>query len=363
MNVNRKKNFFAGPSVMPIEVLKEMQEQLFDYNKEGLSMLEASHRDEPFTEMYYETLALLREVMEIPTTHDAFFLGGGATLQFAMAPLNFLKEGSSADYIKSGTWSNKAASDAKKIGNVNIYYDGKSSNYGSLPTVESVKPTPNSSYLYLCSNETTGGIQWQDFPETGDVPLIVDMSSDLLSRPVDIAKFGLIFAGVQKNLGPAGSTLIVLRKDMAERQNKDLPTYFDYFEHAKADGLSNTPPIFSIWAINLALKWIKNNGGTTEMAKRAKLKSALLYDTIDNSDNFYHSPVDANYRSKMNVVFKLQNEQLMEKFLTESAKEGMLGLSGHRSVGGIRASIYNALPIEDVKFLADFMREFQRANG
>ncbi|MFA5514172.1 MAG: phosphoserine transaminase [Sphaerochaetaceae bacterium] len=363
MKINRKKNFFAGPSVLPFEVLEQLQQSIVDFNEEGLSIIEASHRDQPFTDMYYECLALVRELMGIPENYYVFFLGGGATLQFSMVPMNYLKPNQVADYIKSGTWSSKAASDAEKLGKINYYFDGKESNYSTLPLASDVKPSVNSSYLYLCSNETTGGLEWKEWPDTKGVPLIADMSSDILSRPVPVDKFDLIFAGVQKNLGPAGATLVVLNKEMDSRQNPNLPSYLNYSEHAKGDGLSNTPPIFSIWAVKLVMEWIKRNGGAAGMEKRSAVKSAILYDTIDNSGGFYNNPVDVKYRSTMNVVFKLPSKELEKLFVEESKAEGMVGLNGHRSVGGLRASIYNSLPIEDVQYLAQFMEEFQRTKG
>ncbi|MDC7245460.1 MAG: phosphoserine transaminase [Sphaerochaetaceae bacterium] len=361
--MNRKKNFFAGPSVLPVEVLQQLHEDLLDYKGYGLSMIEASHRGQPFETMYQETLSLVRSLMNVPEDYEIFFLGGGATLQFSMIPMNFLKNGTVADYIKSGTWSNKAAADAAKVGDVNLYYDGTDNGFSSLPDPSAVKPSENSSYLYLCSNETIGGIEWQSWPETGDVPLIADMSSDLLSRPVPVEKFSMIYGGVQKNLGPAGATLVILKKDMLERQNPNLTAYLDYSLHAKGGGLYNTPPVFSIWAVKLVLEWIQKNGGAEGMDKRAALKSSLIYDVIDGSDGFYRSPVDKNVRSRMNVVFRMGSEELEKKFLAEAGENGMLGLKGHRSVGGLRASIYNSLPVEDVQALADMMKEFQRVNG
>ena len=361
--MSRKKNFFAGPSVLPAEVLQQIHDDLLDYKGAGLSMVEASHRGQPFEDMYHECLSLLRELMGIPEDYDVYFLGGGATLQFAMIPMNFLKPGTVADYIKSGTWANKATNDAKLFGDVNLYYDGTETKFTSLPDPKTVKPSANSSYLYLCSNETIGGIEWQDWPDTGSVPLIADMSSDLLSRPVPVEKFDMIYGGVQKNLGPAGATLVIMRKSLLEKQNKNLPAYLDYSLHAGDEGLYNTPPVFSIWAVKLVLEWIKSNGGAEGMAKRAALKSSIIYDAIDSSGGFFRSPVDAAYRSKMNIVFRLGSEELEKKFLAETKAAGMLGLKGHRSVGGLRSSIYNALPVEDVQALAVLMKEFQRVNG
>ena len=358
----RKKNYFAGPSVLPVEVLEEMRENIVDYEGKGLSIIEASHRGGLFEEMYDSCLSTFRELLSIPDDYDVYFLGGGATLQFTMIPINFLTPGKVADYSKTGTWSNKACSDAQKLGNVNVFFDGKSSNFTTLPDPATVKPSENSAYVYLCANETIGGIEWKDFPDTGDVPLIADMSSDILSRPVDVKKFGMIYGGVQKNLGPAGATFIIMRKDMLERRNENLTAYMDYALHAKEKGLYNTPPVFSIWGVKLVLEWIKRNGGVAGMDALAEKKSSLIYDVIDSSD-FWRSPVDSRYRSRMNIVFRLPSEELEAKFVKEATAADMLGLKGHRSVGGLRASLYNALPYEDVVALRDFMLDFEKKNG
>ena len=358
----RKKNYFAGPSVLPVEVLEEMRENIVDYEGKGLSIIEASHRGGLFEEMYDSCLSTFRELLSIPDDYDVYFLGGGATLQFTMIPTNFLTPGKVADYSKTGTWSNKACSDAQKLGNVNVFFDGKSSNFTTLPEPATVKPSENSAYVYLCANETIGGIEWKDFPDTGDVPLIADMSSDILSRPVDVKKFGMIYGGVQKNLGPAGATFIIMRKDMLERRNENLTAYMDYALHAKEKGLYNTPPVFSIWGVKLVLEWIKRNGGVAGMDALAEKKSSLIYDVIDSSD-FWRSPVDSRYRSRMNIVFRLPSEELEAKFVKEATAADMLGLKGHRSVGGLRASLYNALPYEDVVALRDFMLDFEKKNG
>ena len=360
--MERKKNFFAGPSVMPVEVLEQLRDQMVDFNGQGLSMVEASHRGGLFEEMYDECLALFKELLAIPDDYDIYFLGGGATLQFTMIPTNFLRPNTVADYIKSGTWANKAGEDAEKLGKVNYYYDGTDNKFTSLPDVSKVKPSANSSYLYLCSNETIGGIEWQDFPDTGEVPLIGDMSSDILSRPVPVEKFSMIYGGVQKNLGPAGATFIIMKKSLLEKQNPNLTAYMNYKLHSKDKGLYNTPPVFSIWGVKLMLEWIKRNGGAVGMQKRAVEKSSIIYDIIDGS-SFFRSPVDSKFRSKMNIVFRLPNEDLEKQFVSEATKLGMLGLKGHRSVGGLRASVYNALPKEDVVALALFMKEFERKNG
>ena len=358
----RKMNFFAGPSTLPLEVLEEIRDNIVDYKGKGLSMIEASHRGGMFEDMYDECLADFRRLLSIPDDYDVYFLGGGATLQFTMIPMNFLLKGKTADYVRTGSWSNKAADDAAKLGCVNVAFDGKDSGYTTLPDPLSVKPSENACYYYLCSNETIGGIEWQAFPDTGNVPLIADMSSDILSRPVDVSRFAMIYGGVQKNLGPAGATVIIMRHDMLERRNPDLTAYMDYAKHAKDKGLYNTPPVFSIWAVGLVLKWIMRNGGVEGMERNAIRKSEYIYDVIDSS-SFYRSPVDKNCRSRMNVVFRLPSEELEAKFVAQSQKEGMLGLKGHRSVGGLRASLYNALPMEDAASLAQFMKEFERING
>lgn len=358
----RKRNFFAGPSVLPVEVLDQIRDNIVDYEGQGLSMIEASHRGGMFEEMYDQCLDLFRKLLGIPEDYDVYFLGGGATLQFTMIPMNFLLEGRCADYVMTGSWSNKATKDAQKLGRVNVVWDGKESNYSTLPDPASIHPCEDSSYLYLCANETIGGIEWKSFPDTGEVPLICDMSSDILSRPVDVSRFAMIYGGVQKNMGPAGATFIIMRRDMLERRNGNLTAYMDYALHSKDKGLYNTPPVFSIWAVKLVLEWIERNGGVEGMDRRADEKSGMIYSVIDSSD-FFRSPVDKAVRSRMNIVFRLPSEELEAKFVSEAKAEGMLGLKGHRSVGGLRASLYNALPVEDVRALADFMKEFERKNG
>lgn len=357
----RKKNFFAGPSVLPLEVLEKIRDQIVDYDKEGLSMIEASHRGGMFEKMYDEALSTFRRLLDIPEDYDVYFLGGGATLQFTMIPLNFLIKGKKASYVKTGSWSNKAEKDAEKIGDVEIAWDGKDINYTRIPKAEELKVSPDSSYLYLCANETIGGIEWRDFPSVS-IPLIADMSSDILSRPVDVSRFAMIYGGVQKNMGPAGATFIIMRKDMLDKRNENLTAYMDYALHSKEKGLYNTPPVFSIWAVKLVLDWVEKMGGVKKMDERAEAKSSLIYSIIDSSD-FFTSPVEKESRSRMNIVFRLPSEELEARFIEESKKEGMLGLKGHRSVGGLRASLYNACPMEDVEALAAFMKEFERKNG
>lgn len=359
----RKKVFNAGPCVLPLEVLEELQADMVDYQGTGMSMLEASHRSRMFSEMYEKCLSLIREVYHVPENFDVFFLGGGGTLEFALAPLNFLKEGGHADYIKSGYWSGKACQDAEKIGKVSYYFDGTESGFTTLPDPAKVKPSEGSSYMYLCANETIGGIEWQSFPDfKEDVPLIADMSSDYFTRPVPLERFGMVFGGVQKNLGPAGATLVILRKDMEERQRKNLPAYFDLALHAKKNGLYNTPPVFNIWAVKLMMQWIKDHGGVEQMEKNAIARSSLVYEVIDSSE-FWRCPVDRKVRSRTNIVFRLPSEELEAEFVKESEAAGMVGLKGHRSVGGLRASLFNACPLADAEDLCAFMRDFERRKG
>ncbi len=362
--VKRTLNFNAGPTALPLEVLQQLNEQLIDYQGEGLSMIESSHRSASYDALHQETLSLVRELLQVPDDYSIFFLGGGATLQFGMVPMNFLPANGSADYVRSGAWSDKACDDAKKVGNIRIVFDGEDTKFSKLPDAASCRPSENAAYYYLCSNETIGGIQWHEWPDTGNVPLIADMSSDILSRPLPIEKFSLIFAGTQKNIGPAGATLVIIRNDLAEKSNPQLPSYLSYQVHSKKDGLLNTPPVFTIWAVKLMLEWMKKNGGAEGMQRLAEKKAGMLYDVIDQSSGFYHAPAAEENRSLMNVVFRLPSEELEKQFLAEAQQEqGMIGLKGHRSVGGCRASIYNGVPVESVEALAEFMKEFAGKHG
>ncbi len=361
--MNRKLNFNAGPAALPSEVLQELSEQMVSYQGEGISMIENSHRGKSFDVLYHETLDLFREVLNIPEGYSLFFLGGGATLQFGMVPMNFLPPEGHADYLRTGAWSDKAVEDAEKIGSVKLTFDGKPERYTTMPEADQVTASRGASYVYLCSNETIEGVRWVSWPDTGSVPLIADMSSDILSRPLPIDRFSMIFAGTQKNLGPAGATLIIISDELAAQSNKDLPAYLNYQVHSTKDGLLNTPSVFTIWATKLVLQWVKRHGGAEGMEKRAEKKSAMIYDAVDESGGFYRCPAQAEYRSTMNVVFRLPDEQLEKQFVAEAQQRDMVGLKGHRSVGGCRASIYNAVPEEAVGSLAAFMKEFARNHG
>ena len=356
----RKHNFNAGPSVLPLAVLEELQRTMVDFHGTGLSLLEASHRSGEYEEVHHSALRGVRSLLEVPDTHDILFLGGGATMQFAMVPMNLMGAGGNADIVHSGSWASKALADIRKLGTANVLYSGKEDGFTTLPDPSEIKPSSGASYLHITSNETIGGLQWKEFPRTGEVPLVADMSSDILSRRIDVSRFGLIYAGAQKNIGPAGVTVVIIRRDLLERIPDTLPAYLDYRSHATTDSLLNTPPVFAIHAVGLVMNWIRSEGGLDAIAHRNVEKASLLYQIIDSSPEFYRCPVDRRYRSDMNVVFRLRSEELEKSFITEAAGNGMIGLKGHRSVGGIRASLYNAMPVESVNALAEFMTDFER---
>ena len=353
----RKYNFFAGPSTLPVEVLEELKENMVDYKGMGMSLVETSHRSKEYDEVHNDAVSLVKELLGLPENYKVMFLGGGATLQFTMVPSNLLIGTKKADYTLTGSWAKKAYADAARLGNPVAVYDGKDNNYTELPA--KVDISEGSSYLHITSNETIGGLQWKNWPETGDVPLVADMSSDIMSRPLPVEKFGLIYAGAQKNLGPAGTTLVIARDDLLERSAENSPTaYLDYSIHADKNSLYNTPPVFSIWAVMLVLKRLKALGGLEAVEKYNQEKAGLIYDAIDSSGGFYNCPVQKENRSLMNIVFTMENEDLEKDFVAKASEKGMVGLKGHRSVGGCRASVYNSMPMEGAKALADFMKDF-----
>ncbi|MCG8480813.1 MAG: 3-phosphoserine/phosphohydroxythreonine transaminase [Spirochaetales bacterium] len=359
----RKYNFYAGPSTLPVEVLEELKGELVDYNGEGLSMIETSHRSPMYDAVHTETVALFRELLRIPEHYKVLFVGGGATLQFGMVPLNLLTAGRTADYTLSGAWAKKAFGDAKKVGAARLIWDGSEDGFTTLPDAAQITVPADSAYVHLTSNETIGGVQWKSFPKTGPIPLVADMSSDILSRPLNIEDFGIIYAGAQKNIGPSGVTVVVIREDVAEGSNENLPAYLRYKTHADKGSLYNTPPVFSIYAVNKVLKWLKGKGGVEGIQKLNAEKSSALYGAIDGSGGFYTCPVDKAVRSDMNVVFRLPTEELEKEFIAEAKSRDMLGLKGHRDVGGCRASIYNAVSLAGVEVLTAFMDEFARTRG
>ncbi len=358
----RVYNFGAGPAVLPEEVLLEAQRELLDYQGCGMSVMEMSHRGKEYSTIHDEALANVRNLLDVPEDYDVLFLQGGASAQFAMVALNLLTPGSVADYINSGAWASKAIKEAKVRGQVNVIADTSKDVPTRLPALHDLKFTPGAAYVHITSNETIAGTQWKVFPKT-EAPLVADMSSDFLSRPIDVRSFGLIYAGAQKNLGPAGCAVVIIRKDLLERCPPDVPIFFRYKTHAAEKSLYNTPPTFTIYIIMLVTRWLLAQGGVKAIAERNRQKAAKLYAAIDASGGFYRGTAVPQDRSDMNVTWRLPSEELEEKFVKEAAARGLKGLKGHRSVGGIRASIYNAFPPAGVDALIEFMREFQAKNG
>lgn len=360
---NRIFNFSAGPAVLPLEVLQEAQAELLDFSQTGMSVLEISHRSKPFDAVNQEAEANMKDILGLGDDYRVLFLQGGASTQFAMIPMNFLGAGQTADYILSGVWSEKALKEAKLIGNTHVAATTAELNYTRVPHLADIQLGDNPAYVHITSNNTIYGTQWETLPSFGDIPLFADMSSDILCRPIEASKFSLIYAGAQKNLGPSGVTAVILRKELAENNPKTLPTMLRYDTHAKADSMYNTPPTFSIYLLNLVLRWIKKEGGTAAIGERNTHKANLIYDVIDQSSGFYRGHAEASSRSLMNITFRLPSEELEKTFAAEATAAGLSGLKGHRSVGGLRASIYNAMPVAGCQTLADFMKEFQRKNG
>ncbi len=356
-------NFNAGPSALPLSVLEQARDQFVEFAGSGMSILEVSHRAKDYEGVHNRAKALVQELLGLSDRYEVLFLGGGATLQFSMVPMNLLAGGKTCDFTVTGAWAKKAYADSKLIGNVNVVYDGKADNYLNLPNPADVKVNPATTYLHITSNETIGGVQWPSFPDTGDVPIVADMSSDFLSRRVPVEKFGLIYAGAQKNVGPAGLAVVIIRKDLLERCPDNLTAYLNYKTHAKENSLYNTPPVYAIYITSLVLEWLKGLGGLPAAERMADERAGLIYGMMDKHAGYYRCPVPAHCRSKMNIVFRLPSEELEQKFIKEATAAGMGGLKGHRSVGGCRASVYNAMPIEGAKALADFMDAFARKNG
>lgn len=362
--MSRKFNFSAGPSTLPVPVLEQIRDEMVDFRGAGLSLIEASHRGKQYDAVHLEAVALFKELFGVPENYTVLFLQGGATLQFAMVPMNLAATNKKVDVVNSGAWAKKAIEDIKKVGGEpNVLFDGKPTNYMTLPDPASLAISPDAAYVHLTSNETIGGVQWKTFPDTGAVPLVADMSSDVLSRKVPVDRFGLIYAGAQKNLGPAGLAVVVIRNDVLERCPDSLPAYLGYKTHAKENSLYNTPPVFAIYAMGLTLAWVKKQGGLPAIEALARKRSGILYDAIDHSGGYYRCPVPVAFRSDMNIVWRLPSEELEEKFLKEATAAGMLQLKGHRSVGGVRASCYNAMPVEGATTLAAFMADFRARNG
>ena len=357
----RAYNFSAGPAALPTEVLSQARDELLDYQGSGSSIMEQSHRGKHYDAVHTEAIDNVRSLLAVPDSHAILFLQGGATGQFGMVPMNLLPPGRTADYANSGSWAAKAIKEARTIGEVHVAADTEKEFPTRVPLPAELTLSDDPAYLHITSNETISGAQWQVFPRV-DAPVVADMSSDILSRPLDVASFGLIYAGAQKNLGPAGVTMAIVDEALLDRVPGNVPHIFRYATHAKANSLYNTPPTFAIYLLCLVTRWLKDRGGIAAAAKRNDAKAARLYDAIDRSD-FYRGTADPAHRSAMNVTFRLADESLEPIFLEEAAALCMTGLKGHRSVGGIRASIYNAFPEEGVEALVAFMAEFEKKRG
>jgi phosphoserine aminotransferase len=357
----RVYNFSAGPAMLPTPVMELAQEEFCNYRGIGNGIMELTHRGPQFSEVIERAESNVRELMNISDDYAVCFIQGGASLQFAMIPMNLMLPGGFAEYADTGTWSAKAMKEAKQFGEVKVIASSKDTNYDRIPVIRHWNPSDDASYLHITSNNTVAGTQYHSFPEV-KTPLIADMSSDIMSRVIDINQFGLIYAGAQKNLGPSGVALVIIRKDLAERTPANIPTMLKYSTYIEQQSMFNTPPTFAIYMLALVSDWLKEQGGLATIEEINNIKSEALYELIDQTD-FYRSPIAPGSRSKMNVVFRLPTEELEAKFIKEAAIEGMLGLKGHRSVGGIRASIYNAMPLAGVEKLVDFMNEFERVNG
>ena len=355
-------NFSAGPAVLPVPVLEEAQRDLVTLPGVGMSVLEISHRSKAFEAILAKTEADVRTLGGVPSNYKVLFLQGGASLQFSMVPLNLIGPGQSADYIVTGGWAQKAVKEARRVGTVNIAGSTESENFSRIPRQDELTLDPNAAYVHMTTNNTLFGTEWKGEPEVGNVPLVADTSSDMFSRPIDVSKFGLVYAGAQKNLGPSGVTLVIIREDLLARSPKSLHTMLNYAVHAENGSMYNTPPCFGIYLMGLVMKWAIADGGLEAIGARNARKAAKLYDEIDRT-GFYKGTADKASRSNMNITFRLPSEDLEAAFVKASTAAGLDGLKGHRSVGGMRASIYNAFPEAGVDALVEFMREFERTNG
>jgi phosphoserine aminotransferase len=358
-------NFNAGPGALPVPVLERIRAELLDWRGSGMSVMEMSHRSPEFESINAGAEQRLRNLLGISDDYAVIFVQGGGSMQFTMAPMNLCLPGKPVDVLHTGTWTAKAIGELKKGILHHIAASTESEKFARLPRRDEMKFSPDASYVHICTNNTIEGTQWTTLPETGDVPLVADMSSDIASRPIDVKKYGVIFAGAQKNLGPSGVTVVIVRKDLAERADKNLPTLLQYRTHIKEKSLYHTPPTFAVYIVGLVLEWIESEGGIAGIEKRNEAKARLLYDTIESSRGFYSCPVEKASRSKMNVVFRVAggDDSIERKFATEAAAARLVGTPGHRSVGGMRVSLYNAVTLEAVETLTSFMREFQRARG
>ena len=360
--MTRVFNFSAGPAALPESVLRQAADEMLDWHGSGMSVMEMSHRGKEFIAIHAEAEALLRELMAVPANYKVLFMQGGAMAENAIVPMNMLRGKTGADYINTGEWSKKSIKEAGKFAQVNVAASSEATNFDRIPKRETWKLDPNAAYVHICSNETIGGVEYHFTPDVGSVPLVADMSSSIMSRPVDVTKYGLIYGGAQKNIGPAGVTIVIVRDDLIGQALPVTPSAFDYKQQADNDSMLNTPPTYAIYIAGLVFKWIKVQGGLAGIEVRNRAKAALLYDALDAS-GFYSSPVAREDRSLMNVPFKLKDESLDAAFLKGALERSMIQLKGHRSVGGMRASIYNAMPVEGVQALVAYMKEFEARHG
>ncbi|MBL7032940.1 MAG: 3-phosphoserine/phosphohydroxythreonine transaminase [Candidatus Delongbacteria bacterium] len=359
--MSRVYNFSPGPCTLPLPALEKAQAEFIDYHNTGMSIIESSHRGAEFKDVHVETKALLRQVLGIPEDYHILFLGGGASLQFTMIPQNFIPAGGSADYINTGTWSKKAIKEANIVAKANVVASSEADNFSWIPSQEEMQFDKNAAYLHFTSNNTIFGTEFHQFPET-DKPLVCDMSSDIMSRPIDVSKFAMIYAGAQKNLGPAGVTVVIIRDDFAKTANKGLPTMLAYDTHIDKDSMFNTPPAFGIYMIKLVLEWLLDQGGLETIEAINRQKAELFYGAVDASEGYYRGTARPDSRSRMNATMRLESEELEKKFIAEAAAIGLMGLKGHRSVGGIRVSMYNAMPLAGIEKLVAFMARFKEDN-
>lgn len=360
--MSRCYNFSAGPAVLPLDVLKKAQEELVDYRGTGMSVMEMSHRGKEYSEIHENASKNLRKLMNIPDNYKVLFIQGGASTQFAMVPLNLFSAAKKADYVNTGAWSKKAISEAKRYGTIKVVASSEDKNFSYIPKLSKDMFSADADYVHITTNNTIYGTCYPSLPDTGNIPLVGDMSSDILSKQYDVSKFGLIYAGAQKNIGPAGVTIVIIREDLIGKAMDITPTMLNYKTHADEDSLYNTPPCYTIYIANLVFEWMLEKGGVPAMEKHNREKAALLYDFLDNS-RLFKATVEQESRSIMNIPFITGNDDLDAKFLSEASKKGLKTLKGHRSVGGMRASIYNAMPREGVQALVDFMKEFEKANA
>ncbi|TKC18162.1 3-phosphoserine/phosphohydroxythreonine transaminase [Robertmurraya kyonggiensis] len=357
--MTRALNFNAGPAALPEEVLLQAKKELLNFNGTGMSIMELSHRSKDYEAVHNGAQTQLRNLLQISDEYEILFIQGGASLQFSMVPMNLLTEGKVGSYVLTGSWSEKALKEAKKVGATSVLASTKDENYKSIPQINVDNLESNAAYLHVTSNNTIYGTQWQSYPDVS-VPLIADMSSDILSKSLNINQFGMIYAGAQKNLGPSGVTVVIVKKDLIQASVDHLPTMLNYQTHSQNNSLYNTPPTFAIYLLKLTLDWVENQGGITAIEQKNNEKAKILYDVIDESNGFYSGHANLDSRSNMNVTFTLPDEDSTKEFLTLAKENGFVGLNGHRSVGGCRASIYNAVPVEHVVQLAEFMKNYRQ---